>query len=500
MPRIDRPGLLRVSLYVCFPLLCSCIDSNGIAPASQVPDPAALEVGAAIASAEAQAGWPASQWWRAFGDPQLDAWMDRALAGSPSLDMAAARVRQARALAHVVEADESPSLGVAAKVQRKRWPDDAFYGPGDLARTSSWNNTSQLGFSYPLDLWGRERARGEAAVDRVRASVAEARLAALELQGNLVRAYIGLALHHSQLDIAQAELTQRQQLVGLAKRRRHDGIGTRLEVTRAEMGIPPVERQIDELRESIALDHNLIAALAGEGPGAAEAMARPRLALLRDIGLPPRLPLELLGHRPDLVAARWQVAAEAKGIEAAKADFYPNVDLLGGLGTSAVQGGVLDFLRYDTLTWGLGPALSLPVYDGGRRRGQLAEASAGYDLAVGHYDQTLVQAIKGVADALVRLESLHQQQRLAEVSVAQARHACDLTLLAQQRGLTDYSDVLQAQPALFEAQRVEQQVRARRLAAQADLLLQLGGGLPQEAGPAPEHLTSSEPRFRLARP
>lgn len=501
MPRNRRPGLTRASLFAVFPLLCSCIDSSGLAPASRPLDAHELAPGAAIAAARAEAGWPAGQWWRAFGDPQLDRWMDRALAGSPSLAMAAARVRQAQARAGVVEADEAPQLGLDASLQRKRWPDDAFYGPGDLARSSSWNNTSQLGFSYPLDLWGRERSRGESALDQARATASEARLAALELQGNLVRSYIGLALHHAELDIAEAELARQEQLLALVRQRRRDGIGTGLEETRAGMGLPEAHRQIDLLHEAIELDRNQLAALAGVGPGEGEALQRPALSPLLDLGLPPRLPLELLGHRPDLVAARWRVAAEARGIEAAKADFYPNIDLLGGLGSSAVQGGVLDFLRYDKLTWGLGPALSLPIYDGGLRRGRLAEAGAGYDLAVQGYNQALVQAIKGVADALVRLKSLREQQRLVAESVDQAQHAFDLAQLARQRGLTDQRAVLEAQPALLQAQRQQQRVRAARLVAQADLLLQLGGGvLPGASGPQPRELEPGEPTSRLTHP
>lgn len=269
MPRNRRPGLTRASLFAVFPLLCSCIDSSGLAPSSRPLDAHELAPGAAISAARAEAGWPAGQWWRAYGDPQLDRWMDRALAGSPSLAMAAARVRQARARAGVVEADEAPQLGLDASLQRKRWSDDAFYGPGDLARSSSWNNTSQLGFSYPLDIWGRERSRGESALDQARATASEARLAALELQGNLVRSYIGLALHHAELDIAEAELARQEQLLALVRQRRHDGIGTGQEEARAQLGLPEAHRQIDLLHEAIALDRNQLAALAGAGPGRA---------------------------------------------------------------------------------------------------------------------------------------------------------------------------------------------------------------------------------------
>ncbi|WP_028631000.1 efflux transporter outer membrane subunit [Metapseudomonas resinovorans] len=498
MHRNPWPGVARASLFAVISLLSACIDSQGIAPQAERLDVAQLDPGSTIRRAEQEAAWPHAQWWRAYGDPQLNAWMDQALADSPSLAMAAARVRQARALAGVVESAEQPQVNLDADLQRKRWPDDYFYGPGELARTTSWNNTSLLGFSYDLDLWGRERSRSHQALDQARVAVAEARLAALELQGNLVRSYIRLALLHGEKDVAQASLAQQEHILRLAEQRLRDGIGTRLEISRAEAPLPETHRQIDALNESIALTRNQLAALAGKGPGEGERLQRPTLDLQRLPSLPAQLPLELLGRRPDLVASRWQVAAQARGIEVAKAGFYPNVNLLGGIGSSATQGGVLDFLRYDKLTYNLGPALSLPMFDGGLRRGQLGAAAAEYDLAVEHYNQTLVGALQQVADALVRIKSLRQQQALAAEAVVAAQKTCDLALLAQQRGLTGFDAVLETQPTLFQRQLQQQQVRAALLNAQADLLLALGGGaLPEPVGPSDASLAPREPRLRF---
>ncbi|MBT8764569.1 efflux transporter outer membrane subunit [Metapseudomonas boanensis] len=498
MLRNPRPVFARASLFVVVSLLTACIDSQGIAPQANRLDAQHLDPGSAIRSAEREAAWPDAQWWRVYADPQLDGWMDEALAGSPSLAMAAARVRQARALAGAVEAAEAPQVDLEANLQHKRWPHDFFYGPGELARTTTWNNTSLLGFSYDLDLWGRERSRSHQALDQIRVAVAEARVAALELQGNIMRSYIHLALLFAEQDIAQASLAQQEQILHLAKQRLSDGIGTRLEISRAEAALPETHRQIDSLNESIALVRHQLAMLAGKGPGEGERLLRPRLALHRLPGLPAQLPLELLGRRPDLVASRWQVAAEARGIEVAKAGFYPNINLLGGLGTNATQGSMLDFLRYDKMTYGFGPALSLPVFDGGLRRGELGAAAAGYDLAVEHYNQTLLRALQEVADALVRQASLHQQQQFAAEAVAAAQRTCDLALLAQQRGLTSFDTVLEAQPLLFQRQLKQQQVRAAQLSAQADLLLALGGGvLPEPGGPSDASLAPREPALRF---
>ena len=484
MPAIVRPELYLAPLFVLFATLAGCIDRGGIAPQAERLDATVLDAGEAIAHAERRAAWPAAHWGRAHRDAQLDAWVERALAGSPSLAIAGARVREAQALAGVAAGAQAPQVGVEASVQRRRWPVDNFYGPGPLADTTTWNNTASLGLAYDLDLWGRLRSERQRALSLAELAATEARAAALELQGQVVQAYIQLALGYAQLDIAKGELAQREQLLALARERLRIGLGTRLEVSEAEAPLPEAHRQLDLVHERIALTRHQLAALAGAGPGAGDALERPSITLHALPGLPAQLPLELLGRRPDLVARRWQVAAQARGIEVAEAEFYPNVDLLGSFGRAAVQGGVLDFLRHDKLAWGLGPALSLPVFDGGRLRGQLGAQAAAYDIAVEQYNQTLVQALKGVADLLVRLHSLHEQEGFAAEGLARAEERCQLAAEAHRRGLTDARAVLEAQSQLFAQQRLQQQVRAGQLAAQAELWVALGGGvLPAASGP-----------------
>lgn len=499
MPAIVRPGPLLVSLLVTvISSLPGCIPSGDLVPQAELADDAALPAGAAIRHAAREAGWPQAQWWRAYGDAQLDAWVERALAGNPDLAMAAARLRQAEALAGVAAAAQAPQVGLDAAMQRKRWPTDNFYGPGPLADTSTWNNTAAFALSYDLDLWGRLRSQREQALSRARLAATEQRAAALALQGSVVRAYIRLARQHAELDIARAELRQREELLALARERKRIGLGTEQEIAEAEAPLPEAHRQLDLAHEAIALSRHQLAALAGAGPAAGAELERPRLALHAAAQLPSALPLELLGRRPDVVASRWQVAAAARGIEVARADFYPNVDLLGSFGRAATQGGALDFLRHDKLSWGLGPALSLPIFDGGARRGRLGAETAGYDLAVEQYNRTLVQALKGVADLLVRLHSLHEQEGFVARGLTTAERRVELAREAHERGLSDAREALAAQGGVFAQRRLQQQVLAERLAAQAELWVALGGGV-LEAGSAPadERLQPRAVRLQL---
>lgn len=486
MPSPLFSKLNAFSFFALLLLLGGCVGTQHIVPHSKVLSANGLAIDAAIEQACAEAYWPQGQWWRAYGDAQLNHWVALAVEGSPSIATAAARVRQAKALAGMAEAAQGWQVNANTTLKRHAWPTDGFYGPGDLANTTSWDDSATLGLSYSLDFWGRERNAAERALDLAHAAAAQARQAQLELQNNVVRVYIQLSLQYAQRDIVQAVLGQQQQILELAQKRLAGGIGTHFEVSQAETPLPETLRQLDSLDERIALNGNQLAALAGKGPGAGAGLQRPRLSLFAPVQLPSALPAELLGQRPDVVASRWNVAAQARGIDAAHAGFYPNVDLSASVGYLATGGGMLGFLTGKKIGYSAGPALSLPIFDGGRLRAQLGDASAGYDLAVAHYNQTLVDALKSVSDQLIRRQSLTQQGIFAAQSVASARKTYDIALVAYQRGFTDYLNVLNAQTLLLRQQQIEQQVQAARLSVSAELITALGGGLQAGSDSPPD--------------
>jgi NodT family efflux transporter outer membrane factor (OMF) lipoprotein len=474
-------------------IIAGCASTGGITPQARRTDAASLDAGAAIRAANADAQWPANDWWRGYHDPQLDAWIEAAQAGNPSLAIAQARVREARAMAGVAAAGLLPQIGGNLSIQRQHWADNVFYGPGPLANSNTWNNTASLGLSYHLDLWGEDRNAAERALDAAHATAADARAAQLELEVNVTRAYIQLAMNYALLDIAQSTLAQQQKILEHAQKRLAGGIGTQLEVSQAQTPLPEYERQIDALEEAIALGKNQLAALAGKGPGAGDSLTRPQLALSTPAGLPSTLPAELIGHRPDIVAARWTVAAQARGIDVAKAEFYPNVNLLVSMGGYAAAGPLFQFLKSMSGSYTGGPALSLPIFDGGRLRSQLGAQSAAYDIAVEQYNQTIVTALKEIADEVVRMRSLATQSDDAHRSVAAAQRNYDLAVEGFRRGLTDYLNVLVAHNQLLQAQQGVARIEAERLIAHASLVAALGGGVidpsdgPSDAEQLPAH-------------
>ncbi len=303
MPRALRKELTLVGSFVGFLVVFSaisgCVSTGDIAPEAATLDANALATDHATQAAAREAGWPQAQWWKVYADPQLDAWIEKALDGNPGLAVAHARVRQAKSMAGLVESIESPQIEGKGSLVRHRWPDDYFYGPGDLARTTSWNNSTEIGLNYKLDLWGRDRSDSERAVDLAHMAAAEARQAQLELEGNIVRAYVQLSLQYAEMDIAKAMLQQQRDILALAQRRLRGGIGTHFEVSQAEVPLPETERRIEVIDEEIQLTRNLLAALAGKGPGEGRTIRRPSLNLAAQPSLPSALPAELLGRQPD---------------------------------------------------------------------------------------------------------------------------------------------------------------------------------------------------------
>jgi NodT family efflux transporter outer membrane factor (OMF) lipoprotein len=495
-----RNGIAALAVLAIPLIIAGCASPGNVAPQAHSADPMSLDVGAAIRAADIDAQWPAVDWWRTYKDPQLNSWVEAALAGNPTLAVAQARVRNAQAIAAVNAAALSPQVQGNLSIQGQHWPDNVYYGPGPLANQTTWNNTATLGLSYHLDLWGRDKNATEAALDLAHARAADARAAQLEIEVNVVRTYVDLSMNYALLDIEKSTLGQQQQVATLANRRLQGGLGTQLEVAQAETPLPESERRIDAIEEEIALGRNRLAALAGKGPGAGDTITRPQLALSGPAGLPSTLPAELIGHRPDIVAARWTVAAQARGIDVAHADFYPNIDLLASIGGFAAMGPFFQFLHAQNGSWTAGPAASLPILDGGRLRAQLGVASAGYDEAAEQYNQAIVSALKDISDQVVRIRSLETQAKEAQRAVDIATKNYQLSREGYRRGLTDYVNVLIAQTQQLRAQEGVARVQADRLTARATLVAALGGGLADPAdGPSEADTFPARERGKAAK-
>jgi NodT family efflux transporter outer membrane factor (OMF) lipoprotein len=457
-------------------VLAGCADMGKIEPQATQLKPAELNTGKAIAGASADVAWPTQAWWEALHDEQLNSLIATAIAGSPNLRGAEARVRQAESLAGVARAATLPKVDASASIDRELYTANGAI-PAALAGKTAWKNTAMLSGSYDLDLWGRNRDALAAALDDVRMASAEAQMARLTLETAIVRTYIQLSLNYALQDSVAENLAQRQRILEITRQRRAAGLATELEVSNIETTLPAGKREHEQVGETIALLRNQLAALIGRGPGDGESIARPQLTLEAGVGeqVPATLPAELLGRRPDIVAQRWRVEAASSRIAGAKADFYPNVNLAAFVGLQSL--GFPRFLESNSKMYGVTPAISLPIFEGGRLRSQLGNQTAIYDVAVEQYNGVVIQAMSDVANALVRIASVKQQNDVAQQALTSARRQQALAERAYKAGMTDSLNVINAQLTLLNEQQQMVQVASKQLDNYALLMTALGGGV-----------------------
>lgn len=455
-------------------LLASCANTGGLMPEASGTDANRLEASRSFAGIPVtDAAWPSTDWWKRFNDPQLDALVDEALNGSPTLRAADARVRKALAAAGVANAARLPQVTGDASVTRERLPEKGLFPP---PFGGSWITQGELSanLSYDLDLWGRNRSAYESALDEAHAAAVDRYAAQIFLSTSIVRAYVQLQRAYDQLDIAKALVADRERVRSLTEQRTANGIDSRVELRQAEAALPEARERVIQLEETIALTRNQLAALLGAGPDRGLQIERPRMQSTGALALPSVLPADLIGRRPDIVASRWRVEAARKDIAVAKAEFYPNVNVIAFVGLQAI--GLGNLLHAGSTIAGVSPALRLPIFEGGRLRANLAGKNADYDVAVEGYNQSLADALREVVDQLASMKSVDAQRREANAGLKTAQSAYDLALLRYKEGLGNYLQVLNAESLVLGQKSLQADLDARELDISVNLTRALGGG------------------------
>src|SRR5262249_38198894 len=418
--------------------------------------------------------WPTDAWWSLYDDPQLNGLIAEALAGSPSIAVAEARLRRAQATVQIQRSTELPQIAGNAAISEQKQSYNYLSPPAFTPQ--GWNDygRASLDFSWELDFWGKNRAALAAATSDANAAQADAAQARLTLSTAIASAYAELAHEYLVLDTAQSALTVRTQTADLFRNRLENGLETRGSVRQVEARRAAAEADVLSLEEQIALQRNRIAALMGAGPDRGLTINRPHINVTRDLTLPSELAADLLGRRPDIIAARMRAEASAQRIKQARAAFYPNVNLAAFVG---VQSLTLDMLTKSGSSIGsAGPAVTLPIFTGGRLRGQYRGAEADYAEAVANYERTVVQALQEVADAAVSQRALAPQIARIGDAVQAAQDAWRIQNNRYEGGLATYLDVLNAQDYLLSNLRTQADLRSRALSLDVALIRALGGG------------------------
>lgn len=362
----------------------------------------------------------------------------------------------------------------AAAVGERLSNKDPVY-PAYALGTFAWGKSVTAGFSWNLDLWGGQRAAWEAALGRSRAAQIDAHAARIQLSVNVARAYVRLGYAFAQQDVAEAEKERASKSLTLTQRLIAGGLGTTQQAYLADSQVASAEQQKVQADRAIDAARSSLSVLLGQGPDRGLAITRPRLLDPGLLALPEQVSVGLLGRRADLVAARWQVEAARKDIKATKTEFLPNISLTAMAGVVAV-GDSTNVFQLPARTFSIGPALTLPIFDGGRLRAKLDATDSVYDQSVARYNTLLVSAINDVSDQVSALASVRDQIALEKRAQDDARKSWEQSLTAYRGGVSGpLAPLISRQQLLLTDQRTAA-LESQQADISIGLIEALGGG------------------------
>jgi len=422
------------------------------------------------AQAESIADTP---WWVIFQDPALQALIREAIANNLDLRDAAARVEEARAQAGVAKSFLYPELGATAgygtrQLSRASEPPETVTGD---RKVTNWNAGFTL--SWEIDLFGRLRRQNEAAFALYLATNEARRGVLITLVADVASNYLLLRDLDLQLEIARRTLQANDEMVAFYRNRLQGGVSNRLELDRAIANRARTAVVIPGLEQQIAATENLLSFLLGRPPGTI-----PRGITLTDQHMPPQvpagLPVALLERRPDVVQAEQFLVAANADVGAAKALFFPTINLTGLFG--GLSRDVSNLTKSDAAIWSLGAGLFQPIFQGGRIKQNYEASKARFDQALAQYQKAALNAYREVADSLVAIQKLGQARIELEQGVVASRDASKLARSRYDTGLANYLEILNADQQLFDQELQLAQTRGSELVAFVQLYRALGGG------------------------
>ncbi len=475
---------MRSALFL---LLASSLLSACVTPPSDLPRGKPVEAsGLGLTAAPVR---PATNdWWKAYGDPQLDRLIARALERNPGLSEAMARLDDASARIRASRAPRNPKVTLDGNENRERLSENDIIPP-PYGGQWIWRGEVGLNLTWDLDFWGRQTALIEEAELRGQASQLDIQTARLVLAGAMARSYLQLDHAYRVADLAQQTELQRTKLEKLTRRRVDAGLDTQLDLHDVQATVPLARVDISEAQADIERAVHALAALTSDGADAYAGISRPQVELRTPIALPAELPVNLLARRPDVIAARLRVeAADAKRL-AVKAAFYPDVDLIGLAGFGAI--GLDNLLTGDSLQVGIGPRLHLPVFDARGLKAQYHEANAAIDAAIAVYNETVLQAVRQVADRITDIRAATRELGERQQALEHAEAAYGLAEKRYRAGVSNHLEVLNAETRVLVARRQRLDLVDALAKSRVGLLLAIGGSFDPDAADVPPSIAAA---------
>lgn len=428
----------------------------------------------------ARDGWPSARWWTQYHDPQLDTLIERALANSPTVQIARSRVAQAQADVQLARAGSGLKVVALGTLARERVSANSFTGPYGttdpaLHTTGPWYTEGVVGMGATLDfdLWGAKRAQVAAALGVNNARIAETASIELEMSTDVAQLYYGIQTDMQLLTLLGQLREVADFNVETHGARAARGLESHTAVEQARAQQLAIERQAAAARAQITQYRESLRALLGAGPGDLPPVAQVALPQPQ-AGLPATLSYELLARRPDLQAARWYVQASLDKIDAAKAAFYPSFNIKAFFGVDSLHLGTL--FRHSSQTIALVPGLTLPIFTGGALSANLSGARTASNALIEQYNQAVLNAVRDVAQTASSLQDLDDDARLQQQKVEAVSFAKDSAEAHYRTGLASRLTAMEAREPVIAEQISLLTLDAQRIGKDIALTKALGGG------------------------
>jgi outer membrane protein, multidrug efflux system len=462
---------MRASL-LCLALLAGCAS----APRYEKPQlelPVAWKVEEPFREGSPNDAAPKGRWWERFNDAQLNQLTERALAESPTLAAAHQRLAQARATLGVVSGQAVPQVSLTGRTQRFRVTENRPLTNNASPNFSTTQNDFAFGLSasYEADFSGRVASAIAGARASLEQSAADLENVRLLLTADLATAYFNLRQTDIELDVLARSIDLQRRSLTYARTRYDLGAGSSLDVAQQQALLDTTLTQVDILRRQRALFEHALATLVGT-PAPLFSIA-PDAREMTPPAVPIGVPSDVLERRPDIAAAERAMAAANAQVGVANAAFYPSITLGA---TAGLQSRNLDTV-FDTpsLVWSLGVSLLQPLIDGGRIRANFDFSKAGYEIAVANYRRVVLSAMQEAEDGIIGLAALERASIQSRTSVESARRVLTIVSTRYEGGVANPLEVIVAQQALLNSERLAAQLVGQRLLASVFLVKALGG-------------------------
>ena len=406
--------------------------------------------------------WPSTHWWQRYRDRQLDGLIEQALKDSPTMVVFAARVEASRAQARLVDASHGVQVGLIAALNRTSVSEQGFLG--HFGTTGPWYTEGivGLGAGYSVDLWGKHRAQFDAALGVQRARQAEAAEAGLRLSAQIAHVYFDIQTTYSVLVLLEQARDIEQENMDAHSARAARGLEPQTQTEVALTHRLELDQQINSAKTRIRTLHEMLRTLVGTGPDELGVMSPLPLPDSAG-GVPSSLGFELLARRPDLQAMRWYIQASLDQVEAAKAAFYPSFDIRAFAGFDSLH--LEHLLEKSSRQINLIPGLSLPIFDSGRLNANLAVARSQSNVLIAQYNQSVLNAVREVAQAGIELDGLNRQASMQQAKLTAATVSLDGAEAHSRRGLLDEASAMEAKLPVLREQARMLEIRSRQIHA-----------------------------------